>query len=267
MTLTVAIQDVLVPHTEVVKDLEACARIDMQPVCFGLIPFSDEITCETEGGLDKPAIPFGSTKLIKLWLQKKAPKNWHIFYDPQTFDQSVYGPLLDDLALNADPDVKLLGEVKHLKQHVTPLFVKPASDLKAFAGMVIEPGQSIAERLAETTQDCSLSDSEQIIIAPTQIILEEFRCYMRGPRMMGASRYKTGNRPTCAPVTNDEHEELWMFAYVVAKKWVPAAFYALDVARTPTGFKVVEFNCINCSGRYAADRGRLFKETCGIDRE
>lgn len=69
MTATIAIQDVLVPHAEVVKDLAACAAVGIRPIQFGLIPFSDEVTfneCD-----DRPAVPFGSTKIIRLWLDGK----------------------------------------------------------------------------------------------------------------------------------------------------------------------------------------------------
>jgi len=173
MALTVAIQDVLVPHAEIARDLDACSKSGINPVRFGLIPFTDDITCDDPEDLDRDAIPFGSVKIIRLWQQNKVPKSWHIFYDARTFDQTIYGPVLGfSLGLNYDHDTQLLGTVKH-KTWKSPVFVKPANDLKAFAGM-----------------------------------------------------------------------DLAEFAMSVARKWVPATFYALDVARTPHhGLKVVEFNC------------------------
>lgn len=34
----------------------------------------------------------------------------------------------------------------------------------------------------------------------------------------------------------------------------------IDIAETPIGFKIVEYNCLNASGLYAADVKKLFKE-------
>lgn len=257
MEPTIAIQDVLVPHREVVRDLEACSRADIKPITFGLIPFSDEIT----GDFDRtvPAIPFGSTKLIKLWMQGKTPKGWCVFYNEENFDQRYWAPLIGDLALNPYFEMARLGNVK---EHTWPtaMFVKPTNDLKAFAGMVVEVGESIAERLAALTTDINLTDEQSIIVTPAVEIECEFRCFMQGPYLIEASRYKTGTRATHVVVTEDECEGLKTFTTRLAARFMPAKFYVVDVALMPNGsMRVVEYNCVNCSGRYEIDRAALFK--------
>ncbi len=98
--LTIAIQDVLVPHREIVRDIEACRSIGIEPVRFGLIPFTDIISADDPADLEKPAVPFGSVKIIRLWMQGNTPKGWRIFYDAERFDQRYWGAKIGKLALN-----------------------------------------------------------------------------------------------------------------------------------------------------------------------
>lgn len=265
MSLTIAIQDVLVPHREIVRDIDACRAVGIEPIRFGLIPFSDVISVDHAVDLHRPCVPFGSTKLIKLWLQAMTPKWWRVFYSPQHFDWIVWSKAIDKYALN-DPTMGracTLEAIQDLRWK-EPIFVKPTADLKAFAGMVVNPGETIRERLAQATQDSSLSDHEPIIWAPWQEIDCEFRCFMGERTLIEASRYKTGDRADHKPVTDDERWRLRTFCNEVAQLFAPALFYAMDVAIMANGqMKVVEYNCINCSGRYEIDRSKLFKAVLG----
>ena len=98
--VTIAIQDVLVPHREIMRDIEACRSMGIEPVRFGLIPFTDTISTDNPDDLLQPAVPCGSVKLIRLWLDGKAPAGWRVFYDEDNFDQRTWGPKLGKLALN-----------------------------------------------------------------------------------------------------------------------------------------------------------------------
>ncbi len=265
MTPAIAIQDVLVPHREVVRDIDACRSIGIEPIRFGLIPFSDVISTDDAADLERPCVPFGSTKIIKLWMQGKTPSWWRVFYDDAKFDWNTWAKAIGKYALN-DPTmgrVCTLEAVQDLKWK-DRIFVKPTTDLKAFAGMVVNPGETIRGRLAQATQDSSLSDQQPIIWAPWQGIEREYRCFMRERTMIDASRYKTGERADHKPVTDDERWRLRTFTNEVAQRFSPALFYAMDVAIMASGeMKVVEYNCVNCSGRYETDRAKLFKAVLG----
>ena len=236
-----------------------------EPVRFGLIPFSDVISADDPDELLRPAVPFGSTKLIRLWLEDKTPLHWRVFYDTAKFDWRTWAPAIGEFALNDTTmgRVTELGAIKDLKWK-QPVFVKPTSDLKAFAGMVVEIGETVAERLAMATQDSSLSDEQPVLWAPHQEIICEYRCYMRGRTMIEASRYRTGLRADHKAVDEIERSHLRIVANEIAERFTPAIFYAMDLAFMPTGsVKVVEYNCINCSGRYEIDRAKLFKAVLG----
>ena len=255
----IALQDVLIPHSELVRDLKACADAGINPVTFGLIPFSDEITSDCD--IHVNAVPFGSVKLVRLWQQRKTPKAWRVFYDEERFDQRTWAKAIGDTALNGPLKMRetVLGAVKDTKWS-EPVFVKPANDLKAFAGMVVNTGETIAQRLAEGTQDSSLQDDQPIIWAPRQEIECEFRCWMHDDYMIEASRYKTGQKADHRPVSEDERLMLANKTAQIASWFTPHMFYVVDIAVMLNGDKrVVEYNCFNCSGRYAADRAKIFK--------
>lgn len=260
MTATIAIQDVLVPHVEVVKDLAACAAVGIKPIQFGLIPFSDEVTLNEPD--DRPAIPFGSTKLVRLWLDGKLPKGWTIFYDEQAFDQRHWGTIISDLALNSGARPSCYGAMKD-RQAPTRSFVKPATDLKQFAGLLLEEGETLAARLSLQTTDMHLTDDTPVIVAPFQEIVTEFRCFVRASDVGNAEiieigRYKTLGRSDQSKPNEQEFDKIR--AVVSATRYDPAPFYVVDVAILQDGSaKIVEYNCINCSGRYGIDRGKLFQ--------
>lgn len=259
---TIAIQDVLIPQREIERDLAACREAGIEPVRFGLIPFSDEITCDNPEDLKRPAIPFGSVKLIRLWQQGKTPAGWTVFYDFVKFDQRVWLATIGEAALNG-PKMTRFTELGAIKDCVwkVPVFVKPTNDLKAFPGMVVNAGESIGSRLAQATQDSSLTDEQPILWAPIQEIACEFRCYMHDDQMIEASRYRTGLRADHAKVSDYDRSRLRDFTGHLAARFIPARFYAVDVAFMPDNTtKVVEYNCINCSGRYEANRAWLFKQ-------
>lgn len=92
--MQVAVQDVLVPHREVVRDIDACRAIGIEPIRFGLIPFTDIISADDPADLEKPAVPFGSVKIIRLWMEGKTPKGWRIYYDATAFDWRHWARLI-----------------------------------------------------------------------------------------------------------------------------------------------------------------------------
>lgn len=177
--------------------------------------------------------------------------SWEIPYDVPNC-RLIGNWALNDTTLGR---VTTLGAIKDARWKQS-VFVKPTNDLKAFAGMVIEAGETIAERLAQATQDSSLSDEQPVLWAPRQDIECEFRCYMHKTDLIASCRYRTGLKADHKLTTPEEHERLRDF---VSWVYAPARFYAVDVAMMPDGtLRVVEYNCINCSGRYEIDRGKLF---------
>lgn len=50
----------------------------------------------------------------------------------------------------------------------------------------------------------------------------------------------------------------WRVAKAYAKLYQLHEIFTLDIADTPEGYKIVEYNCWACSGLYASDKNKLF---------
>src|SRR5574343_578049 len=87
---TIAIQ---LNHTREAELLEykyALEEIGVEPIYYGLIPFSHDVTGAEDFSKYEAVIPFGTIKLLMLWQGGFLPPNVKIIYDEAKFDQSNY---------------------------------------------------------------------------------------------------------------------------------------------------------------------------------
>ena len=92
-------------------------------------------------------------------------------------------------------------------------------------------------------------DTEVLIAQPVSIFTET-RCWVVDGSIVTVSGYKRGKHVVYTPGADDE---VVAFAQACIEEWVPNSAFVLDVAQTPAGCKVVEVNCLNAAGFYAAD--------------
>jgi hypothetical protein len=132
-------------------------------------------------------------------------------------------------------------------------FVRPVEDSKAFAGKVFERGEwrGWKRRVLDSAQpgDPLTVDTEVLIAQPVSIFTET-RCWVVDRSIVTVSGYKRGKHVVYTPGADDE---VVAFAQQCIEEWVPNNAFVLDVAQTPAGCKVVEVNCLNAAGFYAAD--------------
>lgn len=149
-------------------------------------------------------------------------------------------------------------------------FIRPCEDNKAFTGVVMTPDEFVSWRdgVLAVANDLhgALRPDTLVSIAKLQKIYAEYRFFVVDGELVTWSQYKLGDR-----VTHSAHvsEEVIMFAYRMVKRWQPARAFVIDVAHTPDGYKIIEYNSLNSAGFYAADCGRLVAaiEAMNFDRE
>lgn len=137
-------------------------------------------------------------------------------------------------------------------------FVRPAADTKALSGTVMSRydfhdwRMSIVAISEDEYEHTPLHKDTKIIVAPQQEIYAEYRFFIVRGKVVTGSMYKLGSE-----VFSDNGDQVErdaeVFAGSMAHRWKPSVAYALDVARTPDGLKVIEINNINSSGFYGAD--------------
>ena len=260
MKATIAIQMTCIPEQELLEERYALEELGITPIWYGLIPFADEITNSEEFVNYDRVVPFGTVKLLKLWMERKLPPQCVIFYDHAKFDQHFYAGAVGPHLLNYPAKYYKLGDVKD-QELDRPVFVKPTHDLKAFGGLVVHSGHTIGQEVYGRMHDSALTDEEEILVADVRDdITREYRNFVVGGELVDSCIYKIGSRVTYEPMTAEEREQIVAYFKNTKHAYQPGDTYVVDYARLENGdFKIIEFNDIHCSGMYCIDRRKLFK--------
>ncbi|MEL6207041.1 MAG: ATP-grasp domain-containing protein, partial [Pseudomonadota bacterium] len=140
-------------------------------------------------------------------------------------------------------------------------FLRPVADGKEVAGRVM--GASEIRALA--AQVLALSDDEipcgslrhdtELLLAPPARIFKEWRVWVVNDRVVSWSLYKEGPRVTYRAEIDDDARAFAEQVIAANPGYAPA--YVLDICRAKAGLRLLETNCINAAGFYAADLNAL----------
>ena len=210
-----------------------------------VIPFSHQILPEPSIPAG-PVIVSGSTALSKIAMER----GWSpgAFLN-DNFDFSVWKERYQGLLLNEDGTIEEFGKLKPKE----PIFIRPCSDHKTFAGFVIEPDkmQSWQVQILGISDGYATLTPETLVLSATpKVILSEVRFFIVDGQVITGSTYKVGLYPHYSP---EYHETARAFAEAAARLWQPDQAFVLDIALTPDGPKIIEINCLTSSGFYEAD--------------
>lgn len=255
--------------------LEAIQHLGLKHVNFGCVPFTTEITGWEEFP-DEPMFVHCSTKVLGILtdpciapieiFNDATPKQAAqlrrnmlagICYDKFAFDQANYikNPYLRQYLLNGDGRVLPIKSVLH-EELSYDVFFKPTTDLKAFKGGVVSAGMTLNQFVHEGMVDVSLSSyikaNGTVLMAPLKEIEREYRFFVVNDKVAACSQYVLNGE-----VRYDAHVPSHLVD--VASGWArelhrPAMAFTMDLAVLKSGeIRIVEYNCINCSGLYHAD--------------
>lgn len=221
----------------------------------GLIPFAHKIMSDSElAGVDY--IPYGSTALINV----AADLGWRgCFFNEGNFKYSAAVANRSDM-LNGG--VMTVREALSMLDRCQPddlRFVRPDNDLKSFSGQVLNASyltHMLRTALAGASTLCNkLSPDDNIVVSEVADIYHEHRWFIVGRKVVSGSLYRDRGQLVLKPVADSC--SLYQ-AQELADIWLPHDCCVMDTAGTDHGTRVVEFNCINCSGMYANDPRTIF---------
>ena len=229
-----------------------------------VVPFVGELLPEPRVSDLNSVVLFGS---YSLWKQAKK-NNWQpgVFQIDPFVQQEVWHPFL----LNG-ADAKFV-KVADIPSTITPSdelwFLRPVDDSKSITGTVksatdiIEMADTVLTVPADDIPLGSLRhDTEMMLTAPVNIA-QEWRVWVVEDCIITASLYKQGSRVVYKPQIDED--ALAFAGQMVAVNPNYAQAYVIDVCRTSTGLKIIETNCINAAGFYAADLEALAKAINGL---
>jgi hypothetical protein len=213
-------------------------------------PFVESVLFDGEPLPPCRCFGFGSYKLARLLRSQRA-------YAPGAYTDGLAVPNWvhwKDRLLNADGVVDF---VQHAKwpEETDYVHVRPASDGKGFPGRVLSREEFEPWRAALLAGSGGFAASATpVVVSPTKTIYSETRCWVVDGRVVAASLYRRGR-----DIIYDDRVDPNVVASAAetAAIWSPNPAFVLDVADTVFGLRVIEANCLNAAGFYAADMGRL----------
>jgi hypothetical protein len=229
------------------------ANIGVHCTPFAFTSFSADLPEVDHSG---PVICRGSIEFV---LKVFDSRRWWpgAFFDHQRFRFSTWRHPYRQHLLNVQGYVTTFQEfVREIFPAEELFFVRPDSDIKSFKGGV-KSFEEICSWVADMDAHDRLNPAEPIVIAPPVEIHEEWRLFIVDGRVSTGSRY--GRRPSSwrlQPPPTDVVE----FASARAAEWMPAQVFALDVARTDHGLRLVEVGCFNAAGFYSSDVQSLVRD-------
>lgn len=236
-------------------------RLGLPSTEVKVIPFAHEIvSADPDDDSDpvqhvrSPVVCVGSTALVKA----ARKRNWEpgAWYNEDTLRFDVQREYYREHLLNHEAVVCPFSDVPH---RWDPFFIRPNEDTKSFAGEITSWDDYITWRdqvrtVGETWGKTIKMDDLVVVAAPKVITQEHRLCVVDGVVVTG-SRYKVGNKVIYTPEIDTPVLKL---ADEIIRRFCPVDAFALDVAMTPEGMpKVLEVNCINSAGLYAADTMKL----------
>ena len=140
-------------------------------------------------------------------------------------------------------------------------FFRPTADSKSFAGAVMMDVdvKAWAESVKSIEQEnyTTIDSSTPVVVAPLKEIYKEYRFFVVKGKVVTGSMYKEGHRV----IYKTELDGADTYAQRIVDIWQPADAFVLDIALGEDGFKVLEVNCFNSAGYYAADVQLLVQAT------
>lgn len=232
-------------HAKLIYSLE---RFNIPYELVNVQPFIEEVEFKTDR---KDVFVFGSLKLARL--SKKYGWNPGAVIT-ENHDYEVYSQHYKDYLLNYDSRIyELQDDFPWVHdQH----FIRPCLDSKIFTGRVFceDEWPSVRENLLLNSEWSSVTPESKIQVANPKNITQEVRFWVVGGKIVTQSTYRRG----CFLVyDNVVDQDAIDFAQEMVNLFQLAESFVIDLALTPSGWKIIECGSVSCAGFYDADMQKI----------
>jgi hypothetical protein len=227
-------------HYNIMIDAMKRFNFDFEIVKF--IPFCHDIEFKTER---KDVWVWGSVTMSRV-AEKYGWSPGSMYNENHDFE--VYGKHYGDHMLNSDGVIINFGD--ELPERFEYFFARPTKDTKVFSGQCFgrDAWVDYQKQIEITNVTTLLNNETKVLIAPLKTTEQEIRCWVVDGKVITASRYKFGSRVIYE--NYDDETAAIQYAQSVVDIYQPAKAFVLDICLFNGEYKVVEINCINCSGFY-----------------
>jgi hypothetical protein len=234
---------------------EALTRLGLEYEVIECLPNSDKFDFVTDR---KDVFTFGSIRMAKLAVDN----GW----EPGSFfggnhDYSIYSEHYKENLLNYNCLITKFGDTSMFKQGMIQddselYFIRPCKDSKLFNGQLFTrtKWEDLITTRKENINFKEEMLSELIQVGENKKIYKEARTWVIDGKIVTSSYYRFGQH--VAYEENVEPDGL-EFAQRMVDLYQVAPAFVMDICLTPDGWKIVEINCINCSGFYKGDMQKV----------
>lgn len=235
-------------------------RYDLPHDVVKVIPFGGGIEPEVEA--QNPVVVIGSFSLSRHAAAKGwTPGSWLGRRGIEDFSFATCHAVFGEHMLNHA--ARVLPFKDALDHDLDPFFLRPTDDGKSFSGTVMDRA-GFAEwqaKIAHADSTWTITPDTPVVVGPVLEIITETRFIVVEGEVVTGSEYKRGGR-----VRYDASVEPHVLAYARerARDWTPDRVCVMDIADTPAGLRIVEFNNFNSAGWYASDVSRIIQAIEGL---
>lgn len=234
--------------------LEGVAAEGVPHLIIPVVPFDPEPP-QWGPRLAGPIIINGSTKFREL--AGAAGFRPGAFYDEGRFSYSSLWNRYGDHLLNNTGRLMTVTQFLDLEgPWDEEMFVRPMLDSKSINGGVRTRREWVRLLGAELGYGAGPILTTELIVSRPKVIEAEWRTFIVDGAVVASSRYRLNGHLS---LEEGCPEEVRRFATERAAEYAPAPVFALDVAATPDGLRVVETGTFGCAGLYHADPAALVR--------
>jgi hypothetical protein len=240
------------------KLMENLIRMKIAHSYVKVIPFSDDgLTSEDAlEAIREPIFCFGSHTLSRIVKRRN--------YNPGSFISEKLGmqyllAAYGDEMLNSDMVIK---EIKDLEPQYDEFFIRPAEESKSINGQIMTKWDfnEFKDKIlaADPAEFSTVKADTVLIVSKIKKIQQECRFFIANKKIISYSQYKVGDTIKYSPVVDS-----YIIDYVnkiISMDFQPDVAYCLDIAVSDGATKVLEVNCINCSGLYSIDTQKFIMD-------
>lgn len=175
-----------------------------------------------------------------------------VAYDKEAFKVSSWLPMIKRHALNWNGSYYL--HASQLSEREIGMFCRSNNGDKEWAGQLIKSNADIQLIKSQVMED------EMMFVAPKTDIANEWRIWMANGQPMACTKY---HNEFCDYIENGGSDDGAVdFSIEIADRmYEPDERYVIDVAYTPDGYKVIEYNSYSTSGFYDVNPIELIHNT------
>lgn len=247
------IQNDLFREPALVELLELLARYGISHDFVEMIPNGGGLALDVD--VVGPTVVIGSVALARHAVRSGwSPGAWlgRTSEDDFAYDRCIAACGTEMLNV----DARILAFSDLLKHDLDTFFIRPAADGKLFTGAVLDRANAAAwcERIQGSDGTRTIAPATPIVVSSVKPITSETRFVVVDGQVVTGSVYRRGRSVLYSP---DVEPHVLGYARTMAARWTPDRVCVVDIADTPDGPRIVEFNNFNAATWYACDVSRI----------